>query len=198
MPIITIDGNIGSGKTTILETLQKKFNQMISLEPVTEWKPYLNDIYKNNVGYFNFQLKVFLDRAFIQSKSNQIIFMERSPKFTRATFVEVYKDKFTTQEYNIIQHLYDNVDHQYNKTIIEPSIYIYIQTNPDICYKRIQERNRESESTINKDLIDKLHIKHEEYYDKIFKQGLSTYMINSDNLTPDEIAENIMNYIQGI
>lgn len=198
MPIITIDGNIGSGKTTILEILQKKYNQMISLEPLSEWESYLNDIYKNNVGYFNFQLKIFLDRAFIQSKSNQIIFMERSPKFTRSTFIEVYKDKFSTQEYNIIQHLYDNADHQYNKTIIEPVMYIYIQTNPDICYERIKQRNRECELNIDKELIDKLHIKHEEYYDKIFKQGLSTYMINSDNMSVEEIAENIMNHIQGI
>ena len=47
MPVITIDGNIGTGKSSILEELQKTHNQLISLEPVQECEPYLDDIYKN-------------------------------------------------------------------------------------------------------------------------------------------------------
>jgi deoxyguanosine kinase len=197
MPVITIDGNIGTGKSSILDRLQKNHNQIVSFEPVAEWEPYLEDIYKNNVGYFNFQLKVYLDRAFIQSKSNSILYMERSPKFTRETFISVYKDKFTQQEYNILEHLYDNVDHKYNKSIIEPVIYIYITASPTVCFNRITERDRESEKTIDFNLIKLLHTKHEECYDNINKTGLPCLKINSDNKTPDEIAEMIVNYVQG-
>ena len=197
MPVITIDGNIGAGKSSILDKLQKNHNQIVSFEPIVEWEPYLEDIYKNNVGYFNFQLKVYLDRAFIQSKSNSILFMERSPKFTRETFLPVYKDKLTQQEYNILEHLYDNVDHKYNKSIIEPVIYIYITASPHVCFNRIKERDRESEKTIDFNLIQLLHNKHEDCYDNINTKGLPCLKINSDNKTSDEIAEIIINYVQG-
>lgn len=198
MPVITLDGNIGSGKSTILDKLQKLHNQIVSFEPIQEWEPYLENIYKNNSGYFNFQFKVFLDRAFIQTKSNSIIYMERSPKFTYETFVKVYKDKITNQEYNILEHLYDNVDQKYNKSIIEPVLYIYIQSSPTVCYERIKQRNREYEKEIDFNLINLLHNRHEECYENInSKYGLPTFKINSDNKTPDEIAELIINYVQG-
>ena len=167
MPVITLDGNIGSGKSTILDKLQKIHNQIVSFEPIQEWEPYLENIYKNNSGYFDFQFKVFLDRAFIQTKSNSIIYMERSPKFIYETFVKVYKDKITNQEYNILEHLYDNVDQKYNKSIIEPVLYIYIQSSPTVCYERIKERNCECEKEIDFNLINLLHNRHEECYENI-------------------------------
>jgi len=198
MPVITIDGNIGSGKSTVLEKLQKIHNQIVSFEPIQEWELYLENMYKNNSGYFDFQLKVYLDRAFIQTKANSIIYMERSPKFTYETFVKTYKDKLTQQEYYILEHLYENVDHKYNKNVIEPVLYIYLQSSPTICYNRIKQRARESEKTIDFNLIQLLHSKHEQCYDNInTKRGLPTFKINTDNKTPDDIAELIINYIQG-
>tara|TARA_B110000444_G_scaffold246652_1_gene268415 strand:+ start:670 stop:1272 length:603 start_codon:yes stop_codon:yes gene_type:complete len=198
MPVITIDGNIGSGKSTILDKLQKNHNQIVSFEPILEWETYLENIYNNNKGYFDFQLKVYLDRAFIQTKSNSILYMERSPKFTYETFVKIYKDKFTPQEYSILEHLYNNVDQKYNKSVVEPVLYIYIQSSPNVSYNRIKERDRESERIIDYNLIQLLHNKHEECYDNISSTGgLPTLKINSDDKTPDELAELIINYVQG-
>ena len=198
MPVITIDGNIGSGKSTILENLQKNYNQVVSFEPIQEWEPYLENMYKNNSGHFDFQLKVYLDRAFIQAKSNSILYMERSPKFTYETFIKVYKDNLTQQDNSILEYLYENVDHKYNKNVVEPVIYIYLQSSPTICYNRIKQRDRESEKTIDFNLIQLLHSKHEECYDNIStKEGLPTFKINVDDKTPPDIADLIINYVQG-
>ena len=54
--------------------IKKNHNQIVSFEPIQEWDPYLENMYKNNIGHFDFQLKVYLDRAFIQSKSNSILY----------------------------------------------------------------------------------------------------------------------------
>ena len=81
--------------------------------------------------------------------------------------------------------------------LVEPVLYIYIETSPDICYDRIKERNRNSENTIEFELLKKLHDKHNETYENAFKQGYSIYKINSDNKSVKEIAEEIMCYIQG-
>ena len=59
MVIYTIDGNIGCGKTTILNYLHKHKNIQIDLEPVDKWKPFLDNVYINKTGYFNLQIKVW-------------------------------------------------------------------------------------------------------------------------------------------
>ena len=77
-------------------------------------------------------------------------------------------------------------------------LYIYLQSSPTICYNRIKQRDRESEKTIDFNLIQQLHSKHEECYDNIStKEGLPTFKINVDDKTPPDIADLIINYVQG-
>jgi deoxyadenosine/deoxycytidine kinase len=73
--IYTIDANIGAGKTTILEKLHKEYKYLIDLEPVEQWKPYLKNMYENNTGYNDFQVKVWSDRAWIQKKNENNLFI---------------------------------------------------------------------------------------------------------------------------
>ena len=113
MFIITIDGNIGAGKTTILNYLHNNYNINIDLEPVDKWKPFLDNIYYNNKNYFNFQIRVWLDRSWIQEKNNNsVIIMERSPYFIRNTFNKYFYDKklISNEENNIINEFYDKTD----------------------------------------------------------------------------------------
>ena len=194
MPIITIDGNIGSGKTSILQKLQMNYGQLVDLEPIEQWKPYLDNIYLNDTGHFSFQKKVWEDRALIQSRNNNIIFVERSAKFTRETFVEVYKNKFTNEEYLLLNHLYENSDAKNNKMITEPILYIYISVSDDICINRIKERNRNNEIDINHELIKKLNIKHEECYNLLLNQGYQILKIDGTNSLED-ICNEILRYI---
>tara|TARA_B000000477_G_C6065582_1_gene216413 strand:+ start:100 stop:690 length:591 start_codon:yes stop_codon:yes gene_type:complete len=194
MPIITIDGNIGSGKTSILQKLQMNYGQLVDLEPIEQWKPYLDNIYLNDTGHFSFQKKVWEDRALIQSRNNNIIFIERSAKFTRETFVEVYKNKFTNEEYLLLNHLYENSDAKNNKMITEPILYIYISVSDDICINRIKERNRNNEIDINHELIKKLNIKHEECYNLLLNQGYQILKIDGTNSLED-ICNEILRYI---
>lgn len=194
MPIITIDGNIGSGKTSILQKLQMNYGQLVDLEPIEQWKPYLDNIYLNDTGHFSFQKKVWEDRALIQSRNNNIIFVERSAKFTRETFVEVYKNKFTNEEYLLLNHLYENSDAKNNKMITEPILYIYISVSDDISINRIKERNRNNEIDINHELIKKLNIKHEECYNLLLNQGYQILKIDgTDSL--EDICNEILRYI---
>lgn len=194
MPIITIDGNIGSGKTSILQKLQMNYGQLVDLEPIEQWKPYLDNIYLNDTGHFSFQKKVWEDRALIQSRNNNIIFVERSAKFTRETFVEVYKNKFTNEEYLLLNHLYENSDAKNNKMITEPMLYIYISVSDDISINRIKERNRNNEIDINHELIKKLNIKHEECYNLLLNQGYQILKIDgTDSL--EDICNEILRYI---
>jgi thymidine kinase/deoxynucleoside kinase len=190
MVIYTIDGNIGSGKTTILNYLHKYKNIQIDLEPVTKWKPFLDNIYLSKTGYFNFQIKVWLDRAWIQEKeNNSIIFMERSPYFIRNTFNknDYINNNINKDEYTVINELYQKTD-----IIWKSNYYIYLRSSPEKCLDRIKTRGRENEMTLDIDYINAIHNLHEEAYNELIKTSDNVILIDVENKTIQEIVEEIL------
>lgn len=196
MTIITIDGNIGAGKTTILNYIHSNHNIYIDLEPIDKWKTFLNDIYINKKKYFNFQIRVWLDRSFIQEKdNNSIIIMERSPYFIRNTFNKYIakNNLINIQENNIMEELYNKTD-----IIWKSNYYIYIRSNPEKCLERINKRGRENENEISLDYLNEIHLLHEETYNEAKNKGMNIIIIDIENKTLDEIANEIIKYIKKI
>ncbi len=195
MPIITIDGNIGAGKTTLLNHLHNNYNIFIDLEPVEKWKSYLDNIYIHHKNYFNLQLKVWLDRSWIQEKNKSLILMERSPFFIRNTFnTYMYNNNLITNQENIIiNELYDKTDE-----IWKSNFYIYIRSNPDKCLKRILERGRENETNINISYLNDIHNLHEETYKKGLELNYNILIIDIEEKTMDEISLIILKYIKNV
>ena len=190
MTIITIDGNIGAGKTTILNYIHSNHNIYIDLEPIDKWKTFLDNIYISKSGYFNFQIKVWLDRAWIQEKdNNSIIFMERSPFFIRNTFNknDYNNNNINEDEYNVINEMYSKTD-----KIWTNNNYIYLRSNPINCLERIKIRGRENELNINLDYITSIHNLHEETAE-LLKSNI--IIIDVDNKSIEEIADEILLHI---
>jgi len=195
MTIITIDGNIGAGKTTILNYIHTNHNIYIDLEPIDKWKPFLNDIYLNKKKYFNFQIRVWLDRSFIQEKDNTVIIMERSPFFIRNTFNKYISDNklINPQEDNIIQELYDKTD-----IIWKSNYYIYIRSSPEKCLERINSRGRENESELDLDYLNEIHLLHEKTYEEAINKDMNIIIIDIEDKTLEEISNEIIGYIKRI
>lgn len=181
MSIITIDGNIGCGKTSILNHLHKFMKYPIDLEPVENWQKYLDEIYKENKNMFNFQVKIWLDRCWIQNTNiindNTInkIFVERNPYFIKNCFIELSKKNnlITETEYNTLLELHsktDNIWKNYKK--------IYIRSRPEKCYNRILKRNRQSENNITLEYLKSIHEYHEKAVSKLKDDVI---IINIDN-----------------
>ena len=168
--IFSIEGNIGSGKSTIVKQLKKKFNtcknfNIIYLqEPVDEWESIVDEnninviehFYKDNVKYgFSFQMLAYISRNKIlndiikNNSDNLIIITERSIFTDKNVFAEMlYQDKSINEiEYKIYNkwfHEYSNHNNNYN--------YIYIDTDVKTCSKRIKERSRKGETIPLKNL----------------------------------------------
>ena len=193
MPIITIDGNIGVGKTTILNYLHSNYNIDIDLEPIDKWKTFLDNIYINKKNFFNFQIRVWLDRSWIQEKDlNVNIIMERSPYFIRNTFNKyMYNNNLITQpEFNILNELYNKTDLIWN-----PNYYIYLRSDPNKCLKRIINRGRENEQNITIDYLNDIHNLHEETYKQILENNKNIICIDIENKSLEEIANIIIKYL---
>lgn len=195
MTIITIDGNIGSGKTTILNYLHTNYNIYIDLEPIEQWKPFLDDIYNNNKNYFNFQIRVWLDRSWIQEKDNTTIIMERSPYFIRNTFNKYIIDNnlINNQENNIIQELYNKTD-----LIWKSDYYIYIRSSPEKCLERINKRCRENEQNISIDYLNEIHKLHEDAYNNAIKNKMKIFVIDIESKSLETISKEIINFMENI
>jgi deoxyadenosine/deoxycytidine kinase len=191
MVIITINGNIGSGKTSVLNYLHRYYKLSIDLEPIDKWTPYLNEFYKNKKSAFKFQIRVWLDRSWIQEKTDKsLIIMERSPFFNRHIFVNsVYNENLITEnEYAILNDLYDKTD-----SVWSCNTYIYLRSNPENCIERIKKRGRDCEQNVDLEYITKIHDLHESTYRKALDNNLNIICIDVEDKTISQIATEIYN-----
>jgi deoxyadenosine/deoxycytidine kinase len=160
--IISIDGNIGSGKSTIVNLIKRTCSNMprniiILDEPVSIWDtirdeegtPILSNFYNDQHKYaFSFQIlalstRISILKKAIQENTNSIIITERNLQTDRYVFAQMLFDdgKISTIDFNIYKHMYETfiIDYPISKMI-------YINTNPSICFERINKRAREGET----------------------------------------------------
>lgn len=189
MTIITVDGNIGSGKSTVLEYLHTRYGLSVDLEPVRKWQPYLNELYTSGKSAFEFQVRVWLDRCWIQQRPNQSnLIMERSPYFQSCVFVPTnHKQKrISDSEFYTLNEMY-----QMSMQMWSPAFYIYLRSDPSKCMERISKRQRESEDRIKKEYIQDLHDLHEQAYLWSVMQGYPILCIDVENKTVETICTEI-------
>ena len=189
MPIITLDGNIGSYKTSILNYFHKNYKTAIDVEPVESWNDYLKTLYNTQNSTYNFQIKVWMDRCWIQEKSNTIILMERSPYFIKNVFVEkAYEDEsISEEEYKNILTLHKTTD-----KLWEPEGLIYLRSNPELCFNRIKKRGRDSEKNIKLEYIKRIHELHEEKYNDAVKNNKNIICIDVEYKSIADICSEII------
>lgn len=193
MTIITIDGNIGSGKTSILNYLHKTYKLPIDLEPVESWNNFLMKLYDKQQDVFKFQVRIWLDRCWVQEKSDAVVLMERSPYFIKNTFIETaYQlDMISEHEHTILLELHKKTD-----SLWASNRYIYLRSSPENCYKRLKKRNRPVEKNITEDYIKRLHQSHEDNYNHAVDNKMNISVIDVDDKSIPEIADAIIEYIE--
>ena len=190
MVLITIDGNIGSGKTSVLNFLHRNYKIPVDLEPVESWNNYLSDLYNDSSNVFKFQIRVWLDRCWIQEKTHNInIFVERSPRFIQGVFIDIAEETnmISANEKEILLDLHKKTDKSW-----ENAIQIMLRSSPENCFQRIKKRNRESEKHITEKYIHKLHEKHEQICNDLIKEGKNIIIIDVDNKNISDIASHIL------
>ena len=192
--IISIEGNIGSGKSTFLIKLKHYYLSNTTLykkkycfleEPVKIWNTIkdlngtsiLELFYSNPEKYsFPFQMMAFITRfTIIKNAINEgyeIIFTERCLHTDKNIFAKMLYDskKLNHPEFVIYNTWYD----QFIKEIPQTE-YIYLKTSPEIAFERIKKRSRQGEN-VSLDYIQKCH----EYYENWFQNIDSCYIINAN------------------
>jgi deoxyadenosine/deoxycytidine kinase len=198
MPLIfSIDGNIGSGKSTLVEELSKrKFKQKVIFlkEPVQEWNDFKDDdqntiltkFYNDQTKYsFPFQLMAYISRISqlrkaIDRNPSAIFICERSVLTDKNVFAKMLYDMGKIEKicYDIYLKWFDEF-RQKNTG------FIYIKTKPKTSYERVKHRNRTGEETVSLKYLNRCHSYHEEWlkkYDNILILDGDTKMGNNPDL----------------
>jgi len=170
--IITIEGNIGSGKSTIINYLKTINNKDIVFidEPVNEWlniksngKNALELFYEDQKkNAFWFQVLAYITRLrnlleTVKKNPNKIIITERTIYTDKYVFAQMLYEsgKISDIEFKTYNYWFDTFK---NDTKID--IILYVNTDPEECIKRIKRRSRSEESCVELDYLKACHDKH--------------------------------------
>ena len=171
--IISIEGNIGSGKSTFVKILQTLFKDKVYFapEPVGEWLELkdendvnlLENFYLDKKRWsYSFQNYAYISRMCEIQKAkdsgHKIIITERSIQTDKNIFAKMLYDegdlnKMEYQMYNKWFYAFNNIE----------TVNVYLKTSVDNCNDRIKKRNRQGESSIEKDYLSKLETYHDNW-----------------------------------
>jgi len=198
--IISVNGNIGSGKSTLMENLSKARvaeDRLFDLipEPVDAWKPWLKLFYADPGRYaYSFQSVVLLHQMiqyeFIcesRQMMKPIVLFERDPLVAHHIFAEtlVEDGHIHPMEMEIYREMYRRKFHWV------PDYTVYIRTPPELCLERIHQRNRTSEGGIPLDYLQKLHDHHERLFiDKAHLYEGRVIVIDGSQ-SPEKVAQDL-------
>lgn len=157
-------------------------NTLLLLEPVDEWvkmkdskgKNILEHYYADPKKYsFSFQMNSFISRCekLLEETKKHLnkygsqagsVIMERSVYSDYYCFAKncFENGSMTEIEYNIYKRWFHWLTESFS---IQSSCYIYIRTDPEVCYERVKKRSRSAEGVIPLEYLTDLHNKHEEW-----------------------------------
>lgn len=173
MTTISIEGNIGSGKSTLVDALKIRFPDMIFVdEPVKDWElihdengvTMLQKFYEDKRAYaFPFQMMAFISRLKLLRQARRehpdaIIITERSLYTDKMVFAKMLFEKGFMEDVNYKIYLT-----WFDEFAIDCPIdkIIYVKTDPEICFERINKRGRLGEDSIPFDYIKECNLYHE-------------------------------------
>ncbi len=158
-----VEGVIGVGKTTLARMLQPHFEAELVLE-VFEENPFLSNFYSDRARYA-FQTQIF----FLLSRYHQ---QRRNINERLETAKAVISD-YTFEKDALFARINlkgDELDMYYNvqealaEKITAPNLVVYLRATTDTLMRRIAQRDRPYERTMERDYIDQLNRSYDDFY----------------------------------
>lgn len=174
---ITIEGNIGAGKTTLTQILAKKLNARTILEEFAD-NPFLNKFYESPAQYA-FPLELF----FMAERYKQLKDLVHTKELFQSITVSDYlftkcllfaKVNLPEEEFRLYQKLFDIIHQQ----LIFPDILIYLHAPVQKLQQNIKKRNRQYEQSIPDEYLFNIQ---ETYTNYIKQHNIKTLFIDASN-----------------
>lgn len=159
---ICIEGNIGSGKTTLAQALSKKLKAS-----------YLPERFEDNtlLPLFYDDNKTFAfptEYSFLIDRQKQLTTYFNAIKKNTVTISDFHFDKclcyaktnLTAKDFSFFKKHFKPL----RKTIPIPDLIVYLDTSTDLLLKNIDKRGRKIEKTLKQSYLEKLKKTFDKYY----------------------------------
>ncbi len=153
---LTIEGNIGAGKTSLAKLIATEFNAKLILERFAD-NPFLPKFYEDMERYaFPLEMSFLADRY--QRLQEDIAQYDLFKDFVVSDY-DVFKSlifaKVTLQEEEFL--LYKRVFDLMYRNLAKPDLYIYLYQDTKRLLENIKKRGREYEQKIPAEYLDKIN-----------------------------------------
>ena len=174
---VTIEGNIGAGKTTLANLLSKHYNAKLILEEFAD-NPFLPKFYESPEQYA-FPLELF----FMAERYKQLKDLLQTKDMFQQSTVSDYlftkcllfaKVNLPDEEFRLYQKLFEII----NPQILQPDILIYLHSPVNKLQENIKKRNRQYEQSIPNDYLFTLQ---ETYTQYIKQHNIKTLFVDTRN-----------------
>lgn len=174
---ITIEGNIGAGKTTLARMLSKKLDARLILEEFAD-NPFLPKFYENPAQYA-FPLELF----FMAERYKQLKDLLHTRDLFQSVTISDYlftkcllfaRVNLPEEEFRLYQKLFDIIHAQ----MIQPDLLIYLHAPVSKLQQNIKKRNRSFEQNIPDDYLYNIQQTYTHY---IKQHNIKTLFIDASN-----------------
>lgn len=211
---ITIDANIGAGKTNachaissaamasgwparVLEepTHHPKFNHFLAR--------YYEDLRtgKNTGGAFAMQMFMLCQRyeqhrlAVEQAWGSQgIVVVQDRPIYGDTVFATTAMERgfMTAEEYYLYVDVYRNM----SRDVMPPDIFVFLDVSPEECYERMASRGRSQEEGVPLDYLQQLYSNYQKLLSEMRRRGVRVLTIDWSGFGPPvEIWKKILKLV---
>src|ERR671912_1166150 len=174
---ITIEGNIGAGKTTLSHLLAKHYNARLILEQFAD-NPFLPKFYENPSQYA-FPLELF----FMAERFKQLKDLLMQKDLFQSVSVSDYlftkcllfaKINLPEDEFRLYQRLFEIIHQQ----LVQPELLIYLHAPVSRLQENIKKRARSYEQKIPNEYLFSIQ---ETYTHYIKQHNMTTLFVDASN-----------------
>ena len=176
---VAIEGNIGSGKTSLSNLMSDEFNAKIVLERFAD-NPFLPKFYEDQERFaFPLEMSFLADRY--QQLTDDLAQFDLFKNFIVSDYY-IFKSLIFAQvtlqkeEYALYRKMFDIM----YKEISKPDLYIYLYQNTDRLLENIKKRGRVYEQNIEASYLQKIHVGYTNFIKT--EQDLNTLIIDVSEL----------------
>lgn len=159
---ITIEGNIGAGKTTLATKLAAHFNAKLILEEFAD-NPFLPKFYEKPQQYA-FPLELFFMAERYKQLKDMLQIQDMFTNLVVSDYLFIKsllfaKINLKEEEYSLYQKLFDII----NPQLVQPDLLIFLNAPVTKLQQNIKHRNRSYEQQIADDYLVSVHDMYMQY-----------------------------------
>jgi deoxyadenosine/deoxycytidine kinase len=193
---ITVDANIGAGKTNACHAIASAaagsgWPARVLEEPTNHPKfaHFLKRFYddlrtgQNTGGGFAMQM-FMLTQRYEQHRlavelawgEQGIVIVQDRPIYGDTVFATTAMERgfMTPEEYELYQHIYRNM----SRDVMPPDIFVYLDVPPEECHRRMGLRGREQEEGVPLDYLQHLHRNYQLLVQEMRRRGVKVLSVD--------------------